>query len=281
MGFKNIHAYGAAMLGGRSLVGHLRKVPALASVAYWWSDLGMAAGSPRPNYYASSPLTSKRLDGWDGIFHGDNKSPLEMYLTEMMLVTPTANMVGIYRLLDYCLYYPFIDLDETADQEMTPDETLDRYETEGTQVMMVAQAPTTGAGSFYFSYVNQNGEAKISPVQNYTAAAAGMGAILTSQPAASDTGPFLRLANGDTGVRSIAGVTNVVANGGLGALVLVKPLADIIIREINTPTELIFVASRQAPPRIHDGAFLGFICNTIGSVAAGLLGGRLNFAWTE
>lgn len=280
-GFTNIKAYEKAMLEGRSLTGHFRKVPALASVAYWWSDFGMAAGSPPPNYFASTPLVSKKLDKFDGIFHGDDKSPNELYLTELMVVTPTANLVGKYMLLDYCLYYPFIDLDDNAPQTLIPVDSLDRYATEGCLAMIVAQSPTTGGGTFQFTYVNQNGAEKTSPIQSYTTTAAGMGAVLTGQPAAVNIGPFLQLDVGDTGIRYVKTFTNISSNGGLGALVLVKPLADIVIREINTASELTFVNMRPGPPRIYDGAFLGFIGNTLGTVATGIFVGLAKFAWTE
>jgi hypothetical protein len=282
MGFLNVQGYGRALLEGRTVTGHFRKVPALASVAYWWSDLGMAAGTPPPNYYASAPLLGRRLDKYDGIFHGDNKSPSEMFLAELMVVTPTANMVGKYSLLDYCLYYPFIDLDSTDTQEMVPTDSLDRYATEGLRGMIVAQSPTTGSGTFQFTYINQSGVEKTSPIQAYTTTGAGMGAILIGQPAsAGGSGPFVKIAQNDTGIRSVKTFTNIVANGGLGAFVLVKPLADIVIREINTATELTFVNNRPGPPKICDGAFLGFIGNTLGSIATGTFFGMAKFAWTE
>ena len=108
-----------------------------------------------------------------------------------------------------------------------------------------------------------------------------MGAIVTSQPAGqAGLGPYLMIASGDKGITQITGHTNIISNGGLGAYVLVKPLADIVVNEINTPNEVTLVSARPGPPRIYDGAFLNFICNTAGSIQAGLLTGRLNFVWT-
>jgi len=34
------------------------------------------------------------LDGFDGIFHGDDKSPATKHLTDIGLVSPTAGFVG-------------------------------------------------------------------------------------------------------------------------------------------------------------------------------------------
>lgn len=282
-GFKNVKDYVEAQLGGRLHVCHLRKVPSQASVAYWWTDLSMAAGNPVPNYYASTPLEAATLSKWRGLFHGDDKSPAEKYLADWMLVTPTANMVGVYRLMDYLLYYPFIDLDDADEQVLDNTVTLPRYaDGAGVHAMMVAAAPTVGSGSFTFRYYNQDGVEKTSPVQYCGTTGASISSIITSQPATvAGQGPFLKLDQGDTGIRSVISVTMSVLNGGLGSLVLVKPLCETTIREIGQPMERTLIAQRPGPIRIYDGAYLNMICNTAGSIAAGLLTGRLNFVWTE
>ena len=283
MGLRNTKEYTDAMLNGRIVTGHFRKVPGLASTAYCWADIGMAAGNPPPNYYASTPLAAEGLDKWRGIFHGDDKSPSEKYLKEIMIVTPTAAMVGAYRLMDYLLYYPFVDLDDTDPQDMDNTVTLPRYTTgAGVRVMLVAQAPTVGGGQFIFNYVNQDGVDKTSPTNYCTTTGMNMGTLLTMQPASvGGRGPYLILAEGDTGVQQITQFTNLVSNGGLGALVLVVPMADIVISEINTPVEIYFPYASLGVPRIYDGAFLNFICNPAGSITAGLLTGRADFVWTE
>ncbi len=282
MGFANTKRYTDALLTGRNTHSHFRKIPGLASTANCWVDIGMAAGNPPPNYYASEPLKAEVLDKWRGIFHGDDKSPAEKYLSELMLVTPTAAMVGVYFLLDYVLYYPFVDLDDTDLQEFDNTTALPRY-TDGANLraMLVAQAPTVGGGQCIFTYINQDGVEKTSPTNYLTTTGMNMGTLLTMQPAsAGGRGPFLILAPGDTGVQRILTFTNLISNGGLGCLVLVKPLTTISIREINTPVEISIPVMRAGPPRIPDGAYLNFICNPAGSIAAGLLTGRAQFLWT-
>lgn len=281
MGFRNVKAYVDAQLRGQTHFCSFRKVPSQASVAGWWVDLSMAAGNPPPNYYASEPLVAATLDGFRGVFHGDAKAPATKHLTSLGLVTPTAGLVGRYMLLDYLLYYPFVDGDDADLQVMVNDVALPRYaDGEGVQVMAVAVAPTTGGGVFTFDYVNQAGVARTSPPQGCSSAAASIASLVTSSPAnANSNGPFLTLAAGDTGVRSITSVQFSVLNGGLVALVLVKPLADSAVREINTTRELSFVDGRVAPPRVHDGGYLNFIMNCAATVAAGTLAGFANFAW--
>jgi len=282
MGFANVAEVADAMVSGRTHFCSIRKVPSQATTARWWADLSMASGNPAPNYYAAAPLTAKTLDDFDGIFHGDDKSPATKHLTALGLMTPTANMVGEYVLCDYLLYYPFIDGDESAAQPMVNTVTLPRYtDGEGLQVMAVALTPTTGSGTFTFDYVDQDGNPQTSPTQR-CATAANIATIVTSAPATTGAnGPFLKLATGSSGVRSITSATFAVANGGLIALVIVKPLVTLAVREISTMAEVTSLVMRPGAPRIYDGAYLGLIMRCTGTIAAGLLTGYATFAWSD
>lgn len=282
-GFTTIKEWAASDEDGRQIQGTIRKVPSQASTAGWWVDLSMAAGIPLPNYYASPPLEADLLDGFKGIFHGPDQSPAAKHLSMLTLMTPTAGLVGQYRLLDYLLAYSFVDGDDTGVQTMDNAVTLPRYtDGDGVMVMAVAVAPSTGGGSFTFNYVNQDGDPKTSPAQPCAAAAASIASLVTSAPATSGSGgPFLKLAAGDTGVRSITSVQFTTPNGGLVALVLVKPIAATFIEEINTPAEIEFLSTKVPPPRIYDGAYLGLIVNCAATVAAGLLTGWADTYWSE
>lgn len=286
MGLANIAELGTAYDRGRTHVCSFRKVPSQATVAGWWADLSMASGNPPPNYYAATPLTSKTLDAFDGIWHGDARAPASTYLTGLGLMSATAGMVGRYELLDYLLYYPFIDCDEGSEQTMVNTVPLPRYaDGNGVQVMAVAVAPTTGGGQFTFDYINQDGVLKVSPMQYCSTTAANIATIVTSQQALASTfqpaGPFLKLAAGDSGVREIRSATFWTLNGGLIALVLVKPLATLAIREINTMNEVNFVRMKPALPEIVDGAYLNLVVNTSATIAAGVLAGYASFAWSD
>lgn len=281
-GFANIGELVDAYNGGARSDCSFRKVPSQASTAGWWVDLSMASGNPVPQYYAASPLEAAKLLPMKGIFHGDSRSPAEKFIVTMGITTPTAALVGRYMLLDYLLYYPFIDGDSTDQQDLTNTEVLDRYETgAGVRVMAVSVAPSTGGGSFFFSYTNQDGVAgRTSPTITCTTTSAPIASLVIGQPAVVNTpGPFLPLASGDSGVRSIEAVTFIVPNGGLVALVLVKPIADLAIREINTTCERNWPVHGFTIPAIEDGAYLGLILNCAGSVAAGQLSGYATFVW--
>ncbi len=280
-GFANIGEWGDAHTNGQTSFFSYRKVPSQASVGGWWVDLSMAAGNPSPNYYASTPLTAAVLDGNKGLFAGSAVAPAKKYLSRMTMQTPNPALVGQYILLDYLLYYPFVDGDEAGTQEMDNTVTLPRWtDGAGVQAMFVCVAPSVGGGTFTFDYVNQDGVTKTSPLHSYTTTGAGITSLLTSQFAtAAGYGPFLRLSGGDTGIRSIVSLSNVALNGGLGTIVLVKPIADLAIREANNPTEFVFLEEHPLGAQIVDGAYLNLIVNCGASVAAAILQGFGQFVW--
>lgn len=282
----NIRALRLAYDEGRVLDGvSFRKVPSAsqASVASWWVDLSMMTGNPLPNYYVGSPLAATALDPLRGVHHGADKSPATKYLSELCIVSPSAAFLGAFRLLDYALFYPFVDLDDLDMQTMDNTVQLSRYtDGEGLRAMLVATTPTVGGGTFQFDYVNQDGDAASSPVQSCSTAIANIGSIITSQPATAAVGrPFLQLAEGDTGIRSLTSWTNVTSNGGLAAVALVKPITQPIpLLEVNVPVERCYPKDAANMPVIPDGAYLNWIVRCGASVASSTVSGTLEFVWS-
>lgn len=281
MTIRGYYSLGEAARNGQVHSAHIRKIPSQASTAGQWVDLSMAAGQPQPNYYASSPLEAATLNPLRGIFAGDDVSPLDKYVGEISLVAASANAVGQYQLLDYLLYYPFVDLDDTAEQVL--DNTtaqLTRYtDGAGVRAMLVLVAPTTGGGSFTYNYVNQVGVTRSSPVVACNTTAANIATIGTSQQAVANAGAlFLPLASGDTGIREITSVQMLVPNGGLAALVLVMPISEISVRELNVPAERNYLSEGKAA-KVLPGAYLNLVMNCAGTVAAVTIAGRVSFVW--
>lgn len=269
----------AAFDKGRTLCASIRKVPSQSSKAGDWVDISMASGNPKPNYYASVPLEAATLDGMDGIYHG---SGYDSYLAELGLTTPSAGFVSQLCLLDYLLYYPFVNLDSSETQTFDNTVTIPRYtDGKGVMVMVVAAAPTTNAGTFEFDYINQDGIERTSVVNTTGATAQAIATIVTSEVATASGGlPFARLANGDTGVRQILRWRQLTSAGGLAAVVLVKPLADMAIYELNVTAEKDFLTRPFYPPKVYDGAYLNFIAQTgSASLASAQLSGHARFIW--
>jgi hypothetical protein len=278
---RNVREYVDAIEAGQYHCATIRKVPSQQTTAGWWADLSMAAGIPTPNYYASEPLAAATLNGDRGIYHGADKSPAKMFLQSMTLQGSLAGAQGHVRLLDYLLYYPFIDLDALEAQPMDNTVTLPRYtDGDGVLPMMVAVSPMTGGGTFQFDYIDQSGNAQTSPVISCATASSNISSIITSQQNSTAGGRlFLELASGSSGVRSVTSVTPIAPNGGLVALVLVKPIADMAMREIAIPSEREWLSDRSGPPRIYDGAYLNMVMNTPATIATATIVGCAGFVW--
>lgn len=278
---RTIGELAACFAEGRWHTAHFRKVPSQASVAGQWVDLSMAPGNPQPNYYVGSPYEATVLNGQRGIFTGDARAPSTQRIVSLSLCTPTAALVGAYKLLDYLLFYPLIDLDDVSDQPMDNTTTLPRYATgEGVRAMLVVSNPTLGSGSLRYTYVDSDGEARTSPTILLNTSADAAATIVTSQQGTSRTGQlFLPMHHASRGIRSVTSIEVITPNGGLATLVLVRPLVDAQVFEINVVSQRSYVTEMPHASSIVDGAFLGLVANCAGTIAAGQLTGNAVFTW--
>lgn len=266
---------------GRWHTAHFRKVPSQASVAGQWVDLSMAPGNPQPNYYVGSPYEATVLNGQRGIFAGAAKSPATQRIVSLSLCTPTAALVGAYKLLDYLLFYPLIDLDDVSAQPTDNTVTLPRYATgEGVRAMLVVSNPTIGGGSIRYVYIDSDGVERTSPTISLNTTADAPATIATSQQGTAAGGQlFLPMHHASKGVRSITSVEVIAPNGGLATIVLVRPLVDAQIFEASVVSQRNYVTEMPHAPAIVDGAFLGLVTSCAASVAAGQITGNAVFTW--
>ncbi|MGL4439480.1 MAG: hypothetical protein ACRCUE_09420 [Bosea sp. (in: a-proteobacteria)] len=288
MGYSRVSELAGSMAAGRLYTSHFRKNPPHTTVAGNWYDMSVASGYPRPNYYAASPLTAKTLEAADGIYHGENKSPQTKHVARWSLCSPTAGAIGgPVKLLDYLLYYPFVDGDAVGeDQNMINYEdnpavpALPRYATgEGVYAMAVCVAPTIGGGSFTVNYVDGNGVARTSPVMDMSLAALNIATLATCTVGTVGAGgPFLQL--GNEGIRRITRVNMISASGGLFTIVLVRPIATSTMREVSTAREVEFLTQIPGPPQVLDGAYLNMIIQPTASLSGGVITGHLDFPWS-
>lgn len=271
---------GQAALAGQLTFNSYRKAPSVATTANHWFDFSTAGGIPNPNYYIGGELAATTLTGSKGMFHGFDRAPAKTYLRGWDILGNSANLVGRYILADYLLFYPFIDGDSADTQVMINTETLLRY-TDGKDVraMLINAQPNITSGTFTYTYINQNDEVRVSPVQTTNATVTSLGGIATGEQGFSGRGsPFLDLLGSDEGIKSIVDFTFSTPPGGIYTLVLVKPLATHAIYEANN-------VSQKAYPRddvmeeVKGDAFLGIIGSTAGSISGTQLSGSLKFIW--
>jgi len=300
MGFRHVAAWADSEEDGRSWLSFFRKVPpSAATIAMQWFDYSTAAGVPIPNYYASSPLIAQRLEAREGIYIPEQNTARWLKRVIVMSaaasVTGTSNQNQPLMLLDYLLYVPFIDLD-AAGEEQVFDTTveLDRYtDGVGVQMMLVTQAPTAGGGSYTIKYIDADDVEQTTSLV-YCPAAQPSGALCTGVAAAAGISPFVPLNAGVRGVKRPVSLTVNVANGGLAAIVLVKPIEMAYAREecrrpTSSPTEsygdayeLERIRQRAGAVRIAPNAFLGWIgCGVAGSLASAPLVGMIESFWEQ
>lgn len=287
MGFASPQAWADSVNEGRASIATWRKSPTQATTIGVWNDLSMSPGNPVPNYYASSPLVAATLNGGEGLNHGGAVSPATKHVRRLMALTTTATALPMrMMLLDYLLYYPFVDMSVTDEQSMTNSTTLPRYtDGDGVQVMVVLTNPPGAPTSLTFTigYTNQDGTAgQVSPLNAFGAGVVTgtIGTTDRTKVAGSSGGPFLTLAEGDSGVRSIESFTMVSGTDvGLVSLVLVKPLAYLTLRGIDAPAEIDYLVDQPTMPRIVDGAYLNWVVCPSGSLAATALHGTIETVW--
>jgi len=286
MGFANVKALAEAELAGQSTYSTWRKSPSQVSSAGVWFDLSMSPGNPVPQYYAASPAVAKALaqstDG--GLFHGGNVAPLTKHLKRFTALTLTATALPMPMMLcDYLIFYPFIDEGTTDVQLLDNTVTLPRHtDGAGVQIMAVSVAGRTGGQTFRVTYTNQDGTSgRVSQTVKQTTAAANGNLVTTDRAVVNCAGPFIPLAVGDTGVRSIESVQMISGpDVGLFALVLVKPLAQAMIRGIDAPVEVNYFTDFAQLPVIADDAYLNLIACPQGTLAATAIHGDLTTVWS-
>lgn len=300
MGFRTVANWARSEEQGRSWQSFFRKVPpSAATIAGQWFDYSTAAGVPVPNYYASSPLVAQRLEANNGIFvpaqNTDRWLKKATVMSAAASVTGTTNQNQPLMLLDYLLYVPFIDLD-AAGEEQVFDTTvgLDRYtDGIGVQMMVVTQAPTAGGGRYQIKYIDDTDTERTTSLV-YCPGAQPSGALCSAVANAAGISPFVPLNAGVKGVKRPVSMTVSVANGGLAAVVLVKPLQMSYAREecrrpTSSPTESYGEAAeieriRQyaGSVKVEPGAFLGWIGKGVaGSLASAPLVGWLETFWEQ
>lgn len=284
-GFKTIGEVVDAELNGKVRNYIWRKTPSQATVSGLWFDTSMSPGMPPPQYYIGGITTATQLkqstDG--GLYHGPNVSPSEKYLRRMTTMANAVTALPMNTILcDYLLFYPFIDMGTTDQQVMTNVNTLPRYtDGKGVQVMAVLTNAGLGGQKFFFTYTNSDGvPGRISQTVTMNTSTV-VGNVIGSNTAIQNaSNPFIGLQLGDSGVRSIEGITMLGVDTGLFALVLVKPLAQHCFREVTVPYEKDYLVPTTDLVRIYDDAFLGMLCLPLGTLAATVLRGDVKVIWT-
>jgi hypothetical protein len=256
-----------------------------AAGAARWVDGSVGAGIPIYNPYVGLPLEATVITGAGnrGIYTGPTPATGQQKFLHAMQVVSVSAGVPLYMLLaDYLLFYPLIDGDSADTQTMVNTDTLSRYTSgEGVQCMFITASPMGQNGTVTVTYTNSagvSGRTTTFGVNTSTTIGCIVNTGGNTNAAAAET-PFMPLANGDSGVRSIESVIIAGAPGGLFNAVLVKPLSGLQVRENATAAEKFSVPHSANCPEIQNAAYLNWIINNA-TATTPLLRGYLHFVWS-
>ena len=262
-----------------------RKIPVAAPTAGTWLDLSMTSGYPVPNFYASSPLESRYMSysRQKGIFHGHGNYNDKRLFETMIMGTATQWFNTPIIMLDYLMYYPFIDEGDNQEQFMDNTESLTRHtDGKGVKMMAVSLGSRIGGQTMQITYTNQDGVGgRVTPLIMGNSTSTVNGSLMNTTGTLSIQGssPFLPLQAGDTGVRSVQSVRMVSGvDTGIFALVLVRPVATTCFYDASTVSYKNHVSdSGLVPPKIENDAYVNFLIMSNGLFSGQTLSGYLNF----
>jgi hypothetical protein len=293
MAFTSIDDLVSSITGGNNRRADWNKLTgAAAYTAGRWYDMSALAGTPVANAWAGTALawTSCNETAGNGtqIFglpHGGDVSPDTKHVLNGSAITAVATGVpSQLMLVDMQGYYPGINMNLATAQTLTGTPTLRYADGVGVKAYLVVTA-TTGATAHNLSmtYTDQsNNTGNTLPVTVSCTASAITPHITHSGTAGNNYGPFLPLANGDTGIRSVQTVQLSAASGaGTAALVLAKPLLTIPLTQASIASERDFLNQIPSLPEIKPGACLTWLYFAGAATGASSnFYGSLEFGWS-
>lgn len=256
-----------------------------------WYDFSSLGGFPVANAWAGTALawTSCNESAGNGtqIFgmpHGGNVSTDTKHILNVSALTGVATGVpGVLMLVDLQGYWPGISLNSATAQTLTGTPTLRYSNGAGCRLFgVVTTASGATAHNLALSYTDQAGNTgNAMPVTVAMTASAIAGHIGHSGTAANNYGPFLPLANGDTGVQNVASVTISAASGsGAMALCLAKPLLTLPLTTVSVAAERDLMNQLPSLPQVKDGACLVWLYFAGAATAASTnFYGSADFGW--
>jgi hypothetical protein len=274
-------------------------LPTTSQTAGLWYDLATGAGNPGSDsaYGGGSNLAFQALDDTSttspGIPHGGNVSPDTKHVINASAFSAAATtMPAVFMLVDRLGFYPITTTTTTGDQALnntTVFPTGRHTNGAGLRAYVVCSsgAATTAMGAatpnIRMTYTNQAGTAGQLTPSTLPAgtSAAAKGNIVYSGTGAGKYGPFMPLAAGDSGIRSVQQF-NLSASylSGVLNLVICRPILTLPMTTIGVAAERDLLNQIPSLPRIYDGANLAWLMYAGAATPTNsAFYGHLDFAW--
>lgn len=221
-----------------------------------------------------------------GIPHGGNVGGYKVLLSAAAQTAAATTAPCVLMLVDTLGFYPITTVTTTGAQTLNNTVTLPRY-TDGAGVQAFL-TPSTVMGAatpnITLNYTNSAGTAgKATPVTLPIGnSAAAVTSVVYSGTGSGKYGPFIPLAAGDAGIRSVQSI-NLSASyvSGVLNLMLCRPLLTLPITTLGVTAERDLVNQFASMPRVYDGACLHWLMLAgAATPVASPLSGHLEFGWT-
>jgi hypothetical protein len=271
--------------GGKRIPRLFQQNATTAPVAANWYSMLPVGGIPGSHTFPANSLAYQTLtDASTGVLtHGGNVSTDTKHILNLMAMASAGSPPPVVMVVDIGGYYgPFTQSISAQTFTGTPQT---RYDTLGGWQMCLINSGTamgaTASNITTLTYVDQGGASSTIPTTPsvaVTASTVAPTATLGARVITSIAGPFIPLAAGDTGVRSVTNITFSAANTGNMALLLVRTLATIPCPTANVPAERDLVMQLASLPRVFDGAALSFLVYFPAATGATITG-NLDFGW--
>lgn len=263
-----------------------------AQVAGMWYSLFRCAGNPGADTLLGTGTNlafqalSDVLAGATGIQHGGDTGTGKHVVNASAFTAAATTAPCIIMVVDLLGFYPITTVTSTSAQTLNNTITLPR-ETTGRGVQaFITPSTVMGAGvpSITLNYTNSEGTAgKVTPaVLPVGLTAAPVSSIVYSGTGAGKYGPFVPLAAGDAGIRSVQSIQLSASYvSGVLNLVLCKPLFTIPITTLGVAGERDFVNQMPSLPIVNDGACLGVLMYAgVNTPVNSALYGHIDFGWS-
>jgi hypothetical protein len=222
-----------------------------------------------------TPYSGDGIGREAGFWHGGDVSPDTKHMLNIGAWTQAAaGAPAVIQIVDMLGCYPRIPTNLATSQTLNNSLSLPRY-TNGNGVRAYFAINTTNganAQNFTMSYTNTtptSGRTLGAAVAN--TASAIQSHIGHSGTAAGNFGPFLPLAGGDAGLRSVQSCqfSAASASAGFVDLVLCKPIVSIPLTTAFVASERNLLSQLFSLPQIQDGAVLGILIQSGAVISAG------------
>jgi hypothetical protein len=264
-----------------------------AGVANNWYDLWPVGGNPASGSIANTAFTATNVtDATTGTINkrGNVSTDVMRLLSFQAVAHANTQIITLY---DRVLIYDLNTFNAASNKVLTNTNTAARYNTGAPGLLcFICVCATTGATAAnltQFRYTDQAGNTlhsmptspTVTFVPSATTSSATLGARIIIPIVSGQTvtwGPYVPLANGDSGMRLVNDFTTSAANTGSFCIILMKPLADIVLPNAGIASQVDRVFQISELERIFDGAGLALMSFIPATTAYTLMGG-ITFGW--